>query len=275
MKDAYYFPHDSNARHDPKILEMISVYGMQGYGWFWTLVELLREQTDYKLDISGKYGCNAMAMQMYTENEAAKKFIDDCINEFHLFESDGECFWSNSLKRRMEHPDEKREKARMAANKRWENRPDIPVDNADAMQTHSGSNASKVNESKVNESKLNTYAQTSDKKSEPDVQESSLHFNFSIKEWEGILDSHKKIWNEAYPECDIDSELAKMEAWILSAGRKGHKKQWQKFITSWLSRTKNQKVTITHGSDNKHFENERVYTIEDQADIVRRFYDEQ
>ena len=155
MKDAYYFSHDSNARHDPKILEMLSVYGMQGYGWYWALVETLREQADYRLNISGKYSCNAMAMQMYCDHATAKKFIDDCINEFHLFESDGEYFWSKSLSQRMQYLDEKRYKARMAANKRWKNRPDIAADNADAMQTQCGSNASKVNESKVNESKVN------------------------------------------------------------------------------------------------------------------------
>ena len=46
-KDAYYFPHDSNARHDPKIVAMTAVYGMAGYGYYWAIIEILREQKDY------------------------------------------------------------------------------------------------------------------------------------------------------------------------------------------------------------------------------------
>ena len=180
----------------------------------------------------------------------------------------------------MEYLDRKREKARIAANKRWGNKPEKPVDNADAMQTQCDSNASKVKESKVNKSKLNeikvnTYAQTSKTESELKMQESLIIFNFSTKKWEGISDSHRKIWNEAYPECNIDSELARMKAWILSAGSKGHKKNWQKFITGWLSRTKEKKEAKIHGSDRRHFENERDYTDEELQKITRGFYDEQ
>jgi hypothetical protein len=152
VKDAYYFSHDSNARHDPKILEMLTVYGMEGYGWYWVLIEMLRDQEEYKLKVNGKYSSNAYAMQMHTDGSAVKKFIDDCINEFELFDTDGTYFWSESLMERMEHLDDKRLKARKAALKRWEN----TDEDADAMQTHSERNASKVKESKVKESKVDS-----------------------------------------------------------------------------------------------------------------------
>lgn len=32
VKDCYYFPHDSNARSDPKIMALIQKYGIEGYG---------------------------------------------------------------------------------------------------------------------------------------------------------------------------------------------------------------------------------------------------
>ena len=144
MKDAYYFSHDSNARNDPKILRMRRVYKSEGYGWYWALVEMLRDEEDYKLCIED--GGNALAMQMQCEENAAHKFIADCITPFELFESDGTHFWSNSLMRRMERKEEKSEKARQAALSRWEKK-----DNANAMQTHSERNALK--ESKVKESK--------------------------------------------------------------------------------------------------------------------------
>jgi hypothetical protein len=32
MKDAYYFPHDSNARMDIRIVELRDAHGWAGYG---------------------------------------------------------------------------------------------------------------------------------------------------------------------------------------------------------------------------------------------------
>lgn len=46
-KDAYFFSHDCNARNDPKILALRSVYGAEGYGVYFMLVEILREQPEY------------------------------------------------------------------------------------------------------------------------------------------------------------------------------------------------------------------------------------
>jgi hypothetical protein len=198
MKDAFYFQHDSNARCDPKILEMISVYGMAGYGMYWVLVELLREQTDYKLDISGKYSINGMAMQMYTDNDTAKKFIGDCINEFHLFESDGNCFWSNSLKQRMKNLDEKRQKARDAANKRWENKPEEPTDNAETMHPQCDSNASREEDSKPEEIKtieetvsgeLDTNNHLDDENPVPDTKSSIPPYDEIIRLYNRICES--------------------------------------------------------------------------------------
>lgn len=118
-KEAYYFSHDSNARHDPKMTAMRSVYGSEGYGWFWIIVELMREADEYKLDMQGKYTFNAYAMQMHTECNTAEQFIMDCINEFNLFHSDNSFFWSPSLLRRMDMREQTSEKRREAANKRW------------------------------------------------------------------------------------------------------------------------------------------------------------
>ena len=47
-KDAYFFSHDCNARNDPKILALRSVYGAEGYGVYFMLVEILREQPEYQ-----------------------------------------------------------------------------------------------------------------------------------------------------------------------------------------------------------------------------------
>lgn len=62
MKDACYFSHDSNARNDPKILAMRAVFGMEGYGRYWCLIEILRDEDGYKLEKT-KQLYDALAMR--------------------------------------------------------------------------------------------------------------------------------------------------------------------------------------------------------------------
>ena len=100
MKDAFYFSHDSNASNDPKIIQMCSVYGAEGYGWYWMLIEMMREQHEYKIDISGKYAINSLAVRMYTNKDTLESFLDDCVNEFKLFVKEDGFIWSNALLRR-------------------------------------------------------------------------------------------------------------------------------------------------------------------------------
>jgi hypothetical protein len=47
MKDAYYFPHDSNAKDDPKCIQLIEEQGVEGYGIFITFTERLHGSNFY------------------------------------------------------------------------------------------------------------------------------------------------------------------------------------------------------------------------------------
>lgn len=124
-KDAYYFPHDCNARNDPKILALRSVFGAEGYGVYWMLIEILREQPDYRLQVT-KYLYHALAMQMQVQKERLQEIVEACCNEFveggsPLLVNDGQYLYSSSLLRRMERVDTVSEARRAAARKRWEN----------------------------------------------------------------------------------------------------------------------------------------------------------
>lgn len=119
-KDKYYFPHDSNARHDPKITAMRSVYGAEGYGWYWILLELMREQDGYLLPINTKYSYLSLAQQMGCDKKSCTKFITDCLEEFDLFERNEDYFWSASFLSRMQKVDELRQTRRDAINSRWD-----------------------------------------------------------------------------------------------------------------------------------------------------------
>lgn len=157
-KDAYYFSHDSNARTDTKIVDMMYDYGMAGYGMFWFIVEVMRESDCYKLE-NNRSTWRALGMQMHLKADEVQKFIDDCIEQYRLFEGDGVYFWSNSLVKRMKKLEETRAKRKAAAEKRWSNNANANKKNANALQEDSKSIADEVQEdcnfmqSKVKESK--------------------------------------------------------------------------------------------------------------------------
>jgi len=50
-KDAFYFPHFSNARHDRKIKRLRKELGLEGYGIYFMILETLREQAEYNYPI--------------------------------------------------------------------------------------------------------------------------------------------------------------------------------------------------------------------------------
>lgn len=50
-KDAYYFPHFSNARHDRKLRRVRKELGVEGYGIYFMLLETLRDQELFRYPI--------------------------------------------------------------------------------------------------------------------------------------------------------------------------------------------------------------------------------
>lgn len=123
-KDTYYFSHDANALSDPKILAMRCDYGLEGYGLYWAIIEMLRNEATYKLPLN-KNTYRAIKIQTGTTIDV-DKYVNDCIKEYGdnetengLFNTDGKSFWSASLLRRMEKYETLKEKRSQAANARW------------------------------------------------------------------------------------------------------------------------------------------------------------
>ena len=109
MKDAYYFPHDSNARNDQRLIKVRMKYGMEGYGIYFGIIEILREQEDY---IISESDIESVAYDLRVE----KDMIKDLLYNHRLFEIRRDAvrkeafFFSKSLKRRMEKLDLIKEK---------------------------------------------------------------------------------------------------------------------------------------------------------------------
>ena len=117
-KDAYWFSHDSNAKDDPKCVLLIDQLGLEGYGIYWVLVEILREQPDFSYPlalipaIAKRYGTTAPK-------------VESVIRNFGLFGTrEDTFFYSPSLIARVLAYKEKQDKKSAASIKanmaRWE-----------------------------------------------------------------------------------------------------------------------------------------------------------
>jgi hypothetical protein len=105
-KDAYYFSHDSNARNDLKVVKLRRLAGLEGVGLYWCLIEMLREEETFKLELSL---FDDICFELRVKEEAITK-IFDC----NLFDNDSTHFWSNSLITRMKKMENSMEKRREA-----------------------------------------------------------------------------------------------------------------------------------------------------------------
>ena len=189
MKDAYYFPHDSNARNDQRLLGVRMKYGMEGYGIYFGIIEILREQSDYKL---GSCQFESIAYDLRVD---VKKVEDIVMGEFVLFEWDSEYseFWSKSLKRRMEKLDlikQKRAEAGRVGGK----------SKASAKAKVKQTQASKVKESRVDKSKVNKNILNIEFEKFWDLYNKKVGSKSKlIKKWESLTDLDRGMIIEHLP----------------------------------------------------------------------------
>lgn len=114
-KDAYYFPHDSNAHDDPKIIKLNGALGLEGYGIYWLLLELLRDQPGYQYPVE-------LIPDIADRYKTTKEKLSAVVYNFKLFEYDQVNFWSPSFIRRMQIREEIRQVRSLAGLKSGEAR---------------------------------------------------------------------------------------------------------------------------------------------------------
>lgn len=142
-----YFPHDSNARNSDKLIPLRIKKGTEGYGVYFMILERLREEPDY----TSIKDYNTLAFDFRVGSDLVKSVVE----EFGLFQftEDGKRFYSEGFTARMQKKDEKSNKARESARKRWGNKQTYSEKDANALQTQSEIDASKGKETKLKETK--------------------------------------------------------------------------------------------------------------------------
>lgn len=174
-----YFTHDYNARNDLSVKKLFMSEGLAGIGLYWCLVEMLYEKNGY-IDIN----CiPTIAFDLRTTEEK----INEIIDKYNLFSRNKTKFFSKSVLKRLNVRNEKSEKARKSAEKRWVKSHN--ESNANEMRTHNESNAIKEKEIKEKEIKLNNISkQASNLKKEDNNSACACEGSFKNEDYNDLLD---------------------------------------------------------------------------------------
>jgi len=202
-KDTFYFSHDYNARNDEKIKMLIRKHGMIGYGVFWAIVEdLYNNANALRTDYDGI----AYDLRLHSD------IIKSVVNDFDLFEINGDYFGSSSVQERLDQRNEKSLSARKSASYRWNKK----EENANALRTLSEGNAIKERKGKeIKGKEINNTV--------PPLQE-------FLEYCKKNLEQNKFVYSEY--EYSLKS---KYDTWVANGWKDGHNKQ----IKDWKGKIRN------------------------------------
>lgn len=223
-KETFYFSHDYNTREDEKIKELVYKNGMLGYGIYWAIVEMLYQNAN-----ALRTNYNRIAFDIHQSSDETVKSV---ITDFELFSfsEDGEYFYSESIERRLEKRNDKSEKARQSALNRW-NRSE---GNANALETHSESDA--IKESKGKESKVNILL-------EKETKHTSFNFRKSLEEksLDNNLVDEWMIVRKKLKAVDTETAFKKFISEVIKSGKTIDyvlklciEKSWRGFSADWI-----------------------------------------
>lgn len=183
-KDAYWFSHDSNAKDDPKSMKLIDQLGLEGYGIYWVLIEVLRDQPDFRYPVEL---LPILARRYNTSGEKMKAVV----SSYGLFSVDAdENFFSISLNDRMQILEGYREQRRMAGLKSAASRAAKQLPQSTTVEQPLNDRFNSGQLSKVKDSKVKKSKVKESKEEKRDLQDpsdpSSSHFDFNavlVKKW--------------------------------------------------------------------------------------------
>lgn len=123
-----YFRHDYNARNDMKLQSVITKHGAVGIGVYWIIVEMLYQNGgELPLDIARN-----ISVAYFTDF----KVVESVINDFDLFENDGNVFWSVRIRQTIDNTKKVSDARKAASRQRWSRKQEKP-ENPESRKTES------------------------------------------------------------------------------------------------------------------------------------------
>lgn len=252
MKKVPYFSHDINAVFDEKISYMRDKYGMEGYGVYWAIIEKMRESEDSGFTLPLSNMTYISLKQNLQPKIDIKEFIEDCINEYHLFESDGECFWSKSLRDRMAIKSNKSETLRANALQGVAKRK-ASTANAEQLLSNCSPNAEQYKDkSKDKDKDKNKDKNTTTPLPPSGNTPPAITLTFDKDGQCPIAQDQIDEWQNNYPMVDVPYQLKRIQNWFIgNPYRCKSIPEVQSFITNWLER----EVNIRGSTDGRNSKN--------------------
>lgn len=102
-KNPEAFLHDANSRNDEKLLKLRAKFGIEGYGFYYLLLEMLLQADNSELELEYSYLAFALSMDIQKV-----ELILTYMIELGLFVVEGKKFFSSGLKDRVEAFEKKR-----------------------------------------------------------------------------------------------------------------------------------------------------------------------
>jgi len=223
-----YFIHQSNSFQDYKIIKMRSKLGIESYGIFWALLELLFNEEN-KLCIDDY---DALAFSLQCDSNILKQVIED----FDLFVVQDGCFYSKRLNEHIEEINTKSNKAKESASRRW--------NNANAMRTHSEPNASiSISSSKSNSKSINKRIEDFKKSIHAIEDISDDDKNDFFLYWTEKNKSGSKFRAEMQKTFDINLRLKRWASNGFSKQKSSYLDYWDEYTYKKLDSTRKKEYT--------------------------------
>ena len=250
---AAYFPHDYNARTDPKLQQIMMKHGLQGIGAYWCIVEMMYEQ-------GGKLPTNsiqAIAYNLHTTQD----MIQSIICDFDLFVVGEEHFSSKSVQTRIVKKEEISEMKRRAANARWNT--DVLhkqcTRNADAMHVHTKTDADAMQ----SECRCNAIYKENKSKENKNINSSSKSCRFTPPTTEEVEVYIKEKGYTFTAEAFIDHYTS--NGWMVGRNKM---KDWKAAVRNWARGEQQYNNNTQYAKPINNPDKRRGYDVNDNADYT-------
>lgn len=226
-KDTFYFSHDYNARSDSKILELRAVFGAEGYGIYWMLIETMAENADSKIN---KNHIAGLSLSYGIAKDRLEAIINLCV-DLRLFILNENLIYSERLNDHKEFRKGRSTDGKRGADKRWEN-------------YRANKNSLAITEPKPSNSSPNTKERKG-----KDNKENNIDSGFLEKEGEALEEFFREItlsdvWRDSvkrqFKITDYQFVIAidKFKAMVIVSGEKHSLSNLKRYFSNWLPKNK-------------------------------------